>query len=201
MDLNVLVTLAAMFNMVADVLCIVMTKSWLLESGIYFLTRFPEYLPLFDLVLFSLILLLHKLAYFTENKQIADAYVFLCIVLTFINGYYAVNWVLDPKAFFSNLLPQWSIMINSPQLRYVENKFRCCGLNKIGENPNDRCTESKSKSCAKILCMHYQSNMRGSGVFAFTSSASALFIILIYVFLQKKKKARNLHRGQPVDDF
>lgn len=201
MDLNILVTLIAMFNMVADVLCIVMTKSWLLDSGIYFLSRIPEFIPLFDLIAFSIVVLLHKLYYYTEIKQFSNIYILICIVLTFLNGFYAINWILDPKAFFYGMGSQWNSILNSPKLRFVENKFRCCGLNKHAENPNDRCTEGKSKSCGKILYQHYTSYIRGSGVFALTASTSALFIILIFVFLQKKKKTRNLHRGQPIDDF
>ena len=199
MDLNVLIVLVSVFNMIADVLCMVMTKSWLLESGIYFLSRFPEFISFFDLILFSVLVFVHKLYYFTENKVFFNICIGICILLTFFNSFYGTNWVLDPKSFFEGLTGNWNSILNSPQLGYIQNKFRCCGYNKVGEEPNDSCIESKTKHCLKQFSQRYSTNIRSTGVYALTTAACSLFTIMVFVFVLRKKTAKNMHRGQIIE--
>ena len=199
MDLNILIVLVAVFNMIADVLCIVMTKSWLLESGVFFLSRAPEIIPFIDLFLFSLLVLLHKLYYFTEYKIFLNTCIGICIILTFFNAFYGTNWVLDPKSFFEKQGKSWKSILNSPKLGYIQFKYRCCGFNKVGEEQGDMCVESKSKNCLKQLTQRYSTNIRSSGVYALMTSACALFTIMVFVFVIRKKKAKNMHRGQLIN--
>jgi hypothetical protein len=199
MDLNILIVLVAVFNMIGDVFCIVITKSWLLESGVYFLSRATEYVQKVDLVLFSLIVLLHKLYYFTEYKVFLNSCIAICIFLTLFNAFYGTNWVLDPKSFFEKQTGNWKSLLNTPRLGYIQFKFRCCGFNKVGEEPTDMCVDSKSKGCLKQLAQRYSTNIRSSGVYALTSSACALFTIMVFVFIIRKKKAKNMHRGQIIN--
>ena len=199
MDLNVLIVLVSVFNMIMDVLCMVITKSWLLESGIFFLSRFPEFLPFFDLIMFSLLVLLHKMYYYTEKKILLNTCIGICIVLTFFNAFYGTNWVLDPKSFFAGLTNNWNAILNTPKLGFIQNKFRCCGYNKVGEEPNDMCYESKSKPCMKQFAQRYATNIRSTGVYALTTAACSLFTIMVFVFVIRKKKQKNMHRGQIIE--
>ena len=174
-----------------NVTSIKLTRDWLIDSGIIYLTQLPQNLALFTCFCYFGMALSFLFFFFTKIQSIFYIGAALSLIASIINFYYGMYWLLSPEQFLSSLENTWSNSINTAKLTPIQHKLRCCGFKMIHDVPGDSCTESEKNPCLRMLISTYSSSVRSCGAFCLINAGAHAFLIaLLYLSIKQliKKK-------------
>lgn len=176
-------------NIIADILCYVITKSWMLDSGVLYLSDYQLLCIKFSIYSFMIIALLFEIIYITDHIL----FVYLTMIWAGINIFFYLmiggQWIFDPTNAFTNLYASWKANINKPTTTFIENHFRCCGFYSVKEFPMDICKASVERACFHTISRTFKRNVQFTGIFAILHVTSDFVIItLLYISVFRNKR-------------
>lgn len=178
-------------NIIADILCMILTRSWMIESGVIYLSEFHINCIKFSLTSFVILALLFEIIYVTDSNVFMYITMFISAVSILLYFIFGAQWIFDPKNVFNRYHSAWENNINKPQTTFIQVIFKCCGFYSVDEFPMDICKESKTKTCLHAISRAYENNVRITGFFAIMHVMSDFIIMMllyITVFGQKMQK-------------
>ena len=169
-----------------------LTREWLMNSGIIYLSQFPQLLSYFTCFCSFCMAISFMYFYFTKIKSIFYIGSSFSLIAAVLNFYFGMIWLLSPEVFLSSLEEKWNKSINTAILTPIQHKLRCCGFKMIHDVPGDICTESDKNPCLRMLLSTYSSSVRSCGAFCLISAGAhsflfALFFLTIKQLLKKKR--------------
>jgi len=171
-------------NIFGGLAAAVTTKSWLLTSGLTYLTNTPYFVTIIPVFVFVLSLVF-IVAYMLTKKQIFYySNLAISLFFAFIEVYFSFNWILNTNSFFLKLYPTIEMMINTPEIIPMENSMKCCGFRTVKDFKDDMCLANAGTQvrhpCYVEMCKRYSLNLSGSGVFLLAHFISHIFLCLIF---------------------
>ena len=181
-------------NMISDVICMCTTKSWMLESGIIYISKFQLHMIWFSLIFYCIIAILFEVIYVTGRSHYVHLAIGTIFLLILVQSFSGVTWLIDPKSVFTSLSDSWESHLNTPQLALIQRQLRCCGFHNAQEFNNDLCRESQSQACLPLIIKLYKANVQSVGIFSVAHAMSNVILILLLWFSIRRKKKRKHRR-------
>ena len=179
-----------------------LTREWLIDSGLIYLSQLPQFLAFFTCFCSFGMAVSFVYFYFTKLKSIFYIGSSISLIASVINFYYGMVWLLSPELFLSSLEDVWSKNINTAKLTPLQHKLRCCGFKMIHDVPGDSCTETDKNPCLRMLISTYSSSVRSCGAFCLISAGAHAFLIALFYLTIKqllKKKKIVIGNYTPID--
>ena len=184
-------------NLVADVICMCTTRSWMLESGIIYISTYQLKMIWFSFVFYCVIALLFEIIYVTGRSMYVHIAISVIFILILVQSFSGVTWLIDPKSVFTSLSDNWEKNLNTPRLALIQKQLRCCGFHNAREFPNDLCRDSISQACLPIIIKLYKANVQSVGIFSIVHSMSNVILILLLWFsIRRKRRNRRKRRAK-----
>ena len=184
-------------NLIADVICMCTTRSWMLESGIIYISRFQLNMIWLSLVFYCIIAVLFEVIYVTGRSRYVHIAIGVIFLLILIQSFSGITWLIDPKSVFTSLSNNWEDNLNTPQIGLIQRQLRCCGFHNSQEFANDLCRESQSQACLPLIIKLYKANVQSVGIFSVAHSMSNVILILLLWFsIRRKKKHRRKRKAK-----
>ena len=171
-------------NIFGGIITAAATNSWLIASGISYLSKIPFYITILPVIFFIFTLIFVVIYIITRNKilfYINSAFSFFIIL---IELYYAFIWTLNTSSFFLSLYPSFELLVNTPTIIPLQSNMKCCGFRSFKEFRGDQCVMNSANqvkhSCYIEMSKKYSLSLSGSGVFMLAHFVSHIFICMIF---------------------
>ena len=174
-------------NIIGGILSLITNNSWLYDSGIIFLTKLPLTITKISILIFLIIEFLISLFFIYPLKIFYNFFLIISFLIIFFELYFSLNWLINPDSFFNNLKEIWKNNLNSLKLIPIQYKLKCCGFQMINEFFNDKCIESQTLPCLKIMKELYNINISGVGTTLLAHIISHFLILILFYLIVKKK--------------
>ena len=187
-------------NIIAGIMMLVTTKTWLVDSGLIYLSRKPIFISFVSIITFSLTLVLVFLFLLTKEPSYFYINSFISYGMAAVELFFSFHWIINTNQYFNDLYGTWEDMAGSPMLVPIQHKLKCCGFYAVGEFANDTCTSSQTNSCYREIHRRFGSSLKSSGVFMIAHFLSHVFICLLFYKL-KKSGMRSMNYGILLDEY
>ena len=191
-----------LLNMIADVVCMCITRSWMLDSGVIYISEYQLNLIWFSIISYGIVALLFEVIYVTGRSMHVYINMGVLFILIAIQSYSGVTWLIDPKSVFTSLSGKWEENINTPKTALIQKQLRCCGFLNAKEFKNDNCKESSSQACLPAIMKYHMTNVRIVGVFSIAHIVcNAILLLLLWWSIRRKRrhhrrKSKKNHSGK-----
>lgn len=119
-------------------------------------------------------------AYIYTLKRNNDAY-FLFMVIDIVGCsiccFSGTRMMFDTKSFIQGAGSKWEGLLNTNELAFVEQQFRCCGFVSVNEFSKDKCSSSKDIPCFTRLFSNLKGDVRRGGSIFILHGAS--FVVML----------------------
>ena len=171
-------------NIIGGIVTADTTNSWLITSGISYMSKLPFYITLLPIFFFSFSLVMVSAYIATRNKLFYYINMISSFVIILFELYYAFHWTLNTSSFFLSLYPSFELLVNSPQIIPLQSSMKCCGFRAFKEFRGDQCVLNSGNqikhSCYIEMSKKYSLSLSGSGVFLIAHFVSHLFVCMIF---------------------